>query len=103
MTYAQEGVELKHIPGLAAPTGPQGKVAEAGGSTVDTAPRSPTLTKRGIDVLVQVERLMDDATRALAERGPAGQRADAQSAAPAQQPGTVASASDGQPVPVRGN
>jgi penicillin-binding protein 1A len=102
MTYAHQGIELKQIPGLPAPTGPQGKVADAG-NLVDTALRSPTLTKRGIDVLVQVERLMDDATRALADRGPAGQRADAQHASPEQQPDAVASASDGQPAPVRGN
>jgi penicillin-binding protein 1A len=101
MTYAHEGIELKQIPGLAAPTGPQGKVADAG-NTVDTAPRSPTLTKRGIEVLVQVERLMDDATRALADRGTPGQRADG-NAPPAERPGAVASASDGQPAPVHGN
>jgi penicillin-binding protein 1A len=105
MTYAHQGIELKQIPGLAAPTGPQAKVAEAASSGVDTAPRSPTLTKRGIDVLVGLERLMDDATRALADRGVAGQRADtdAPNPAPGQRPGTVASASDGQPAPVRGN
>jgi penicillin-binding protein 1A len=103
MTYAHQGIELKQIPGLPAPTGPQGKVADAGKDGLDTTPRPPTLTKRGIDVLVQVERLMDDATRALADRGSAGQRADVQNAAPAQGSGAIASASDGQPAPVRGN
>jgi penicillin-binding protein 1A len=103
MTYAHQGIELKQIPGLPAPTGPQGKVADTGNSGLDMTPRSPTLTKRGIDVLVQLERLMDDATRALADRAAAGQRADTPNAAPGQEPGAVASASDGQPAPVRGN
>jgi penicillin-binding protein 1A len=103
MTYAHQGVELKQIPGLPAPTGPQGKVADAPNSGLDTTPRSPTLTKRGIDILVALERLMDDATRGLADRGVAGQRADAPNLTPGQRPGAVASASDGQPTPVRGN
>ena len=103
MTYAHQGIELKQIPGLAAPTGPQGKVAEAGNSGLDMTPRSPTLTKRGIDILVGLERLMDDATRALADRGAPGRRADAPSPPAGQRPGAVASASDGQPAPVRGN
>src|SRR6202040_1882251 len=101
MAYAHQGIELKQIPGLPAPTGPQGKVADAGNSGLDMTPRSPTLTKRGIDILVQLERLMDDATRGLADRGVAGQRADAPSSTPGQ--GAVASASDGQRPPVRGN
>jgi penicillin-binding protein 1A len=103
MTYAHEGIELKQIPGLPAPTGPQGKVADAGNSGLDMTPRSPTLTKRGIDVLVQVERLMDDATRALADRGSAGKRADGQTPPSGPATGAVASASNGQPAPVRGN
>jgi len=102
MAYAHQGVELKQIPGLPAPTGPQGKVADAGNSGLDTTPRTPTLTRRGIDILVQTERMMDDATRALADRGGAGQRADAAGPLPAQSPGAVASANS-QPAPVRGN
>jgi penicillin-binding protein 1A len=93
MTYAHQGIELKQIPGLAAPTGPQGKVADAGNGGLETIPRSPTLTKKGIDILVGLERLMDDATRALADRGVPGQRADAPSATPGQSPAAVASAS----------
>src|SRR5205807_8916434 len=73
MTYAHQGIEFKQIPGLAAPTGPQAKVADAGGSMGDSGPRAPSLTKKGLDILVQLERLMDDATRALAERGSASQ------------------------------
>jgi penicillin-binding protein 1A len=110
MAYAHQGIELKQIPGLAAPTGPQGKVAEAAGSKAadDTAPRAPTLTRKGADILVQLERLMDDATRALAGRASPGKRAEAPgaptpAAAPGARSGPVASASDGQPARVRGN
>ncbi len=42
---------------------------------------------------------MDDATRALADRGGAGQRADAPSPAVRQSPGAVASASPAESDP----
>jgi penicillin-binding protein 1A len=103
MTYAHQGIELKQIPGLPAPTGPKTPVADNGANGGDVAPRSPILTKRSIDVLVQVEHLMDDATRALADRGGADQHADAQGADTGPRSGTVASASNGQPTAVRGN
>jgi penicillin-binding protein 1A len=107
MAYAHQGIELKQIPGLAVPTGPQTKVADAaaGGKPDESAPRAPTLTKKGADILVQLERLMDDATRALADRGTPDKRAEAPPATPplGARPGSVASASDGQPARVRGN
>jgi hypothetical protein len=58
--------------------------------------RPTMLTKRSIDVLLRVERLMDDATRALADTpaAPATQQGAALSA-----PGTLASAASG----ARGN
>jgi penicillin-binding protein 1A len=103
MTYAHQGIELKQIPGLAAPTGPQAKVADAAASNSGDAPRSPTLTKKGAEILVQLERMMDDATRALADRGGANRRAEAPGAASPGQPGAFASASDRQGAGVRGN
>jgi penicillin-binding protein 1A len=104
MTYAHEGIELKQIPGLAAPTGPQGKVADtAAGKSGDVAPRSPTLTKKGADILVQLERMMDEATRALADRSGANRRAEAPDAASPARPDAFASASDRQGAGVRGN
>ncbi len=104
MTYAHEGIELKQIPGLPAPTGPTGKVAEGGSGGLDT-PRAPTLTRRGIDILVGLERMMDDATKALADRGGSGQRAEVP-VAPAElarSPSALASAANSQSAPVRGN
>ena len=52
------------------------------------------LTKRGADALVRVERLMDDATRALAGRGEATKASN--ETAPSQ--GTFAAAADQQPA-----
>jgi penicillin-binding protein 1A len=72
MAYAHQGIELKPIPGLGpqAPSVSRPVVAD-GKKDGDVAPSRPTsvLTKRGADALVRVERLMDDATRALAVRG----------------------------------
>jgi penicillin-binding protein 1A len=106
MAYAHQGIELKPIPGLGpqAPTAP--RVAAADGKK-DGASESPpvraasVLTKRGAEALVRVERLMDDATRALAEHGV--QTKASNEAAPGRQ-GALASASDRQPaVETRGD
>src|SRR5436309_2405053 len=108
MTYAHQGVELKPIPGLGPTTA--AAAARAAAPTVAAAPsktgevvaqRPALLTRRGADILVRVERLMDDATRALAARDEQqGRRAETQ--APTRSD-TVA-ASDRQPTSsVRGN
>jgi penicillin-binding protein 1A len=72
MSYAHQGIELKNIPGVApnpAPGSvPQARVAAVPTAT-DTAPRPAVLTRRGAEVLLQVERLMDDAARGLAMAG----------------------------------
>jgi len=69
MAYAHQGIELRPIPGLG---GSSGRTVTAEGrkeSGSDTpASRLPVLTRRGADALVRVERLMDDATRALISR-----------------------------------
>jgi penicillin-binding protein 1A len=69
MAYAHQGIELKPIPGLG-PQAPSARVAE-GKKDGDAPPSRPNsiLTKRGADALVRLERLLDDATRALATRG----------------------------------
>jgi penicillin-binding protein 1A len=73
MAYAHEGIELKQLPGVAVPQVRQPQAyAEATTKKKSDAPAVPPrpalLTKRGADALVRVERLMDDANRAL---GPA--------------------------------
>jgi hypothetical protein len=55
------------------------------------------LTKRGAQVLQQLEHLMDNASRALVSSPPAAQRG-----ANLQQPTIAATAADG-PAPSRGN
>jgi penicillin-binding protein 1A len=74
MEYAHQGVELKPIPGLGPATTavaarPTPTVAAPPAKTGgEVAQRPALLTRRGADILVRVERLMDDATRALAIR-----------------------------------
>jgi penicillin-binding protein 1A len=64
MAYAHQGVEIKQLPGLGAPTAaPQ--VAAVAPSASGTQARI-MLTKRSMDVLLRVERMMENATRALA-------------------------------------
>jgi penicillin-binding protein 1A len=69
MAYAHQGVELKPIPGLGgAPAAPARAVAAAESKKEGTpveAGRPAMLTRRGTEALLRVERLMDDATRAL--------------------------------------
>ncbi len=72
MAYAHDGVELKQLPGVAVPqVRQQPAVAEvkSKNSAPPPAPRPALLTKRGADILVRVERLMDDAKGQL---GPTG-------------------------------
>jgi penicillin-binding protein 1A len=67
MKYAHQGIELKQLPGLPVPAPRKDMVvAESKQKQSDAPPpRPPLLTKRGADVLINVERLMDDANRAL--------------------------------------
>src|SRR5262249_55900444 len=104
MAYAHQGIELKPIPGLG-PQAPSARpvVAENKKDKESDAPASrpnSILTKRGADALVRVERLMDDATRALVARGEPTKSSDNATARPQ---GTVASASDRPPGQTRGD
>jgi penicillin-binding protein 1A len=68
MDYAHQGIELKQLPGVPVPTVRQQPVVAEGKSKSDEPPppsRPAVLTKRGADILVRVERMMDDANRAL--------------------------------------
>jgi penicillin-binding protein 1A len=84
MAYAHQGVELKPLLGAPPSPGPVGpQVAAAPGSKPgDEIPRPALLTRRGADVLVRIERALEDAGRALGK--PSTDRtADAQAPAPA--------------------
>ena len=68
MDYAHQGIELKQLPGVPVPPARQQPVvAEAKSKSGEPPPppRPTVLTKRGADILVRVERMMDDANRAL--------------------------------------
>jgi penicillin-binding protein 1A len=102
MAYAHQGIELKQIPGLAPqqPTAP--RVADNKKEPADIRPIS-ALTRRGAEALVRVERLMDDATRALVTRSEPAKAAGAQDAGP-RRPDAVAEAPGRPPAgTVRGN
>ena len=77
MAYAHQGIEIKNIPGVpAGPTPAAPQVATAAPAGAEPALRPTMLTKRSIEVLLRVERMMENATRALAgapgpERGAA--------------------------------
>ena len=69
MAYAHQGVELRPLPGLPAPQHAP-TVADAtfkGGQ----GPPQALLTRRSTEALVRVERLLDDASHALAAQGSA--------------------------------
>ena len=71
MAYAHQGVELKQIPGAPPSPGQLGpQVAAAPGARPgDEIPRPALLTRRGADVLVRIERALEDASRALGKPG----------------------------------
>jgi penicillin-binding protein 1A len=105
MEYAHQGVELKQIPGLGPATASAARAAptvaappaRTGG---EVAQRPALLTRRGADILVRVERLMDDATRALAIRDEQGRRVDTKQPP---RPDTVAATDRPPPSTARGN
>jgi len=67
MEYAHQGIEIKPIPGVP-PLQRREPLVAANAASKKTEPvpeRPPTLTRRAADILVRIERMMDDATRAL--------------------------------------
>jgi len=69
MAYAHQGVEIKPLPGLppAPPAAPAAQVTAAQKVGESPAPRPTMLTKRSTDVLLRVERMMENASRGLAD------------------------------------
>ncbi len=101
MAHAHQGIEIKPIPGVApfqgTPAAPA--VADAAKSR-DYVPPPALLTRKGADVLLRIERLLEDASRAVAARGKTVEQSG-----PRGGQGTVAAASDGSgnPARARGN
>ncbi len=83
MDYAHQGIEVRQLPGVPVPERQQ-QVATRTSKGDDKAPaaRRPTLlSKRGAEALVRVERLLDEANRAMTPLRPTvanerGKRAD---------------------------
>jgi penicillin-binding protein 1A len=67
MAYAHSGIEIKQLPGIAIPHERQEQAValKTKGNEPPPPPRPVMLTKRGVDILVRLERMMDDANRAL--------------------------------------
>jgi penicillin-binding protein 1A len=105
MTYAHTGIELKNIPGVTPNPVPGTMPIPAASATVtqptDVAPRPPVLTRRGADILVRIERLMDDATRALVVADTPDSPVQEQSTS--RRESAVAETASGRPRNVSGN
>ncbi len=72
MAYAHQGIELRPLPGLPPPQHAP-TVADATLLNAGDAPQQILLTRKGTEALVHVERVLDDASRALAVQAtPAG-------------------------------
>ncbi|HEX2138231.1 MAG TPA: penicillin-binding transpeptidase domain-containing protein, partial [Woeseiaceae bacterium] len=67
MSYAHQGIEIKNIPGVApgpTPAAPQVAASGSEPSNGEAATRPGTLSRRAVDILLRVERRMDEAMRA---------------------------------------
>ncbi|RKE72552.1 penicillin-binding protein 1A [Pseudorhodoplanes sinuspersici] len=95
MAYAHQGIELKQMPGVAPNPGPLGPhvAAEPGARPGDEIPRPILLTRRGADILVRIEKALEEASRELGVKGPG--TAENQPNGPARTGGIIA-ASEGR-------
>ena len=103
MLHAHQGIELRPLPGVApqAPAPARPQVADARRNGPDPTARQFVLTRRGVDILSRLERIMDDATRALAASDPPGGRAD--NTVPQVRKGTFAASDREAAGTIRGN
>jgi len=84
MTYAHQGIEIKPIPGVPDVPARNQPVVNAARNGAEIPVRPPTLTRAGADALIRIERLLDEAARALAvsESATPAPRADRNSPSP---------------------
>jgi penicillin-binding protein 1A len=78
MEYAHQGIELKNIPGL--PANPSTTAPAIADASRDEAPRPVALTSRGKQVLLRIERVMEEAARTPMSVGGTAPRASADAA-----------------------
>ena len=92
MAYAHQGIELKQIAGVGPNAASTGPILEKEGRG-DAPIRPAMLTRKGVQTLLRLERLMDEASRQMAADAPAMQpappAATAQPPAPRIAPGRV--------------
>jgi penicillin-binding protein 1A len=70
MTYAHQGIELRPLPGLPPPTHAP-PMPDSVFKGIDE-PHPALLTRKGTDILVRIEQLLDDADHALAAQPASG-------------------------------
>ena len=104
MAYAHQGIELKTMPGVEPSPGPVGPAVAAvpGAKPGDEIPRPILLTKKGAEILVRIERALEEATRSLAPPPAADRTVEAPPPAGSRSDGVVA-ATEGRGRTVRGN
>jgi penicillin-binding protein 1A len=105
MVAAHQGVEIKDIPGVTLgkqrpPNAVASANAAAPGAGDGPAGPPPVLTRRGADILVRVEKMLDDAAKAAADAPPLKTTS---SGAPAPVAENLASATQGTATPPRKN
>jgi penicillin-binding protein 1A len=105
MAYAHQGIELKTMPGVdpsPAPIGPA-VAAVPGARPGDEIPRPILLTKKGAEILVRIERALEEATRSLAPPATADRTVEAPTPPVGDRSDGVVAATDGRGRAVRGN
>lgn len=99
MDYAHQGIEVKQLPGVPVPAArQQPAVAQAKSKNVEQPPppRPTLLTKRGADVLVRVEKMLEEANRALGPAQPTVSTEKKKQVSASEKPDAVASALEGK-------
>ncbi len=104
MAYAHQGIELKTMPGVDPSPGSVGPAVAAvpGAKPGDEIPRPTLLTKKGAEILVRIERALEEATRSLTPPPVADRTVEAPPPAGSRSDGVVA-ATEGRGRTVRGN
>jgi penicillin-binding protein 1A len=94
MAYAHQGIELKQIAGVPKNPATVGPIIDRDGKG-DAPIRPAMLTNRGVQTLLRVEQLMDEAGRQLSAAGAAGESAPAAAGDQSLKPRTAPGRADG--------
>ncbi|HLK84098.1 MAG TPA: PBP1A family penicillin-binding protein [Xanthobacteraceae bacterium] len=94
MAYAHQGIELKQIAGVPKNPATVGPIIDRDGKG-DAPIRPAMLTNKGVQTLLRVEQLMDEAGRQLSAAGAAGESAPAAAGDQSLKPRTAPGRADG--------